>query len=348
MTSSISYLKAGGSTLDTRPPVMVAGASEAARLRGSEAAQAAGFRIATTPLDALAERLAMQAAASALWVEIEDDGGDELDRLLDRIDRESAVRQLPAVIAAPAAMLDLIAARIIGEETQILIDPGPAERAAALAIATAWRGRGARVSDITAEPGAARLRQLSDEVSRIAATLARLSTGPDVAALPAGADRPALAELPPVSADTVRSIVRARRLRTRYFDPELFADPAWDMLLDLFQADMAQHRVPVSFYEFTTPADPKQKRKDRWRFSDAGGGLIAIAGMWRAMPQVGEAYTMLTGAPGPDVAPYHGRQIVVLPPGAWGAWLRHEAAEAELLRPSAAGILTVEATPRES
>jgi predicted transcriptional regulator len=26
----------------------------------------------------------------------------------------------------------------------------------------------------------------------------------------------------------------------------LFADPAWDMLLDLLQAEIAQHRVPVS------------------------------------------------------------------------------------------------------
>ena len=26
----------------------------------------------------------------------------------------------------------------------------------------------------------------------------------------------------------------------------MFADPAWDMLLDLLQAEIAQHRVPVS------------------------------------------------------------------------------------------------------
>ena len=41
-------------------------------------------------------------------------------------------------------------------------------------------------------------------------------------------------------------MIRARRLRARYFDEELFADPAWDMLLDLLQAEIAQHRVPVS------------------------------------------------------------------------------------------------------
>jgi DNA-binding MarR family transcriptional regulator len=44
----------------------------------------------------------------------------------------------------------------------------------------------------------------------------------------------------------VRQVIRARRLRSRYFDEEMFADPAWDMLLDLLQAEIAQHRVPVS------------------------------------------------------------------------------------------------------
>jgi len=49
-----------------------------------------------------------------------------------------------------------------------------------------------------------------------------------------------------VSIDTVRSAIRARRLRGRYFAEVLFADPAWDMLLDLLQAEIAQLRVPVS------------------------------------------------------------------------------------------------------
>jgi DNA-binding MarR family transcriptional regulator len=54
------------------------------------------------------------------------------------------------------------------------------------------------------------------------------------------------ADVPPLSVDTVRSVIRARRLRARYFSEELFADPAWDMLLDLLQAELAQLRVPVS------------------------------------------------------------------------------------------------------
>jgi DNA-binding MarR family transcriptional regulator len=41
-------------------------------------------------------------------------------------------------------------------------------------------------------------------------------------------------------------VIRARRLRARYFPENLFADPAWDMLLDLLQAEISQLRVPVS------------------------------------------------------------------------------------------------------
>ena len=50
----------------------------------------------------------------------------------------------------------------------------------------------------------------------------------------------------PTKVETVRSVIRARRLRNRYFQDDLFADPAWDMLLDLLQAEIAQLRVPVS------------------------------------------------------------------------------------------------------
>jgi DNA-binding MarR family transcriptional regulator len=98
--------------------------------------------------------------------------------------------------------------------------------------------------DVARDSGDARLRQLSDEISRIAATLARLSTGP--AALPAEKPEPAVGDAPTVSLESVRQVIRARRLRARHFDEELFADPAWDMLLDLLQAEIAQHRVPVS------------------------------------------------------------------------------------------------------
>jgi DNA-binding MarR family transcriptional regulator len=149
-----------------------------------------------------------------------------------------------AVISAPLPLVDRVMARVHDSSVELLVDASLAERAAALALATARRTVGPRLHDVSKEPSAARLRQLSDEVSRIAATLARLSTGPE-AAQAAKPEMP-IGEAPTVSLETVRQVIRARRLRARYFDEEIFADPAWDMLLDLLQAEIAQHRVPVS------------------------------------------------------------------------------------------------------
>ena len=49
---------------------------------------------------------------------------------------------------------------------------------------------------------------------------------------------------------------------------------------------------------------------------------------------------MLTTEPGPDVAPIHPRQVVVLGPGDWAQWLDGPDPEA-LLRPAPAGALQV-------
>ena len=44
----------------------------------------------------------------------------------------------------------------------------------------------------------------------------------------------------------VRGILRARRMREELISGQLFADPAWDILLELYEADLAQKRVSTS------------------------------------------------------------------------------------------------------
>ena len=101
--------------------------------------------------------------------------------------------------------------------------------------------------------------------------------------------------------------------------------------------------VADGFYEFTTPREPrKDKRKDKWLFTVAGEEWFCIAGLWRRSDEVGEAFTMLTTEPGPDVAPYHNRQIAVLPRVHWRAWLDGSAPARDLLQPCPAGMLHVE------
>jgi len=79
--------------------------------------------------------------------------------------------------------------------------------------------------------------------------------------------------------------------------------------------------IADGFYEFTAPADPKGKSKDRWLFEPVNGGLLGIAAVTRIDPQIGEAFGLLTAEPSPEVAPIHNRQIVLPSPDHWLKWL---------------------------
>jgi putative SOS response-associated peptidase YedK len=102
--------------------------------------------------------------------------------------------------------------------------------------------------------------------------------------------------------------------------------------------------IPASaFFAFTGKKYPKAKH----RFALKGSPITAIAGLWKeAQGNQPPTFTMLTTAPGPDVVPYHNRQVVVLLPEDWSAWIHLTKTEAELLRPLPQGSLDVE-TVRE-
>jgi DNA-binding MarR family transcriptional regulator len=100
------------------------------------------------------------------------------------------------------------------------------------------------VSEHLTQLNAERLRQLSEEVSQLAATLARLAM--DAGCRQESRGTGSATDVPEVSPKLVASVIRARRQRTRYFSEDLFSDPAWDMLLDLFRAEILQQRVSVS------------------------------------------------------------------------------------------------------
>lgn len=93
------------------------------------------------------------------------------------------------------------------------------------------------MSAYSADPKAEHLLRLSDEVGRIAGTLARLSAetvsdGPD--------DIDVV-----IDPNVVMSVIRARRMRAYFLNGDLFADPAWDMLLELFHAELSHRRLSV-------------------------------------------------------------------------------------------------------
>lgn len=86
--------------------------------------------------------------------------------------------------------------------------------------------------------------QLSEEVTRVATTLAELSLA--VATEPGNAPRSHITDSVEVPAGAVAWMIKAREQRNRYLNSELFSDPAWDILLDLLRAEIEHQRVSVS------------------------------------------------------------------------------------------------------
>lgn len=141
----------------------------------------------------------------------------------------------------------------------------------------------------------------------------------------------------------VRGVEEGAELVTRRWSwPGAGGRPVYNYRSDGRDLTRGRCLIPVDgFYEFTAPADPKQKRKDKWLFTRRGEPWFCIAGLWRADAGVGEAFTMLTCPPGADIAPYHARQVVVLERRDWGAWLDGSAASQDLCVPAPAGTFDV-------
>ena len=141
-----------------------------------------------------------------------------------------------SVVAAPAALKAGLASLPRPTGVTLLFDPSPLDWLTALA--TGFARAPHRLHD-SKDAGTPRLQQISEEVGRIASALAALSEE-DFAAAEAAKGKIR------IDAGLVRAMIRARRLRDQFFHSELFADPAWDMLLDLFAARLEKRKVAVS------------------------------------------------------------------------------------------------------
>jgi len=180
-------------------------------------------------------------------------------------------------ILADAALAGELAAS--GIDTFAVVAPGGVDEAeAALAAgacdvvaADAARSeieriiRGAAAAGVaeTSAMNGARLAELSAEVAKIARALdglARTDTPP--------VDTPA----PPVNAGYLRSVIRARRARAHFFPSDLFADPAWDILLDLMASRLEDKRVSVSSLCIAAAVPPTTAL--RWIKSMTDAGLL--------------------------------------------------------------------------
>ena len=191
---------------------------------------------------------------------------------LARLDSRVAHSGARLIVSTSAEGLEDVFAACAECLPQILVDPRRAERVVAVGRMLAEQPN-LRLRELSETDRLALLR-LTEQVGKIAQRLDRMdragSAGtwgqdalaargssafrfespvdsycaPGMERLPATAQRRSRAALP--DATLVRKIIAARRLRARFLDGELFADPAWDMLLDLTAARVEHQRVSVT------------------------------------------------------------------------------------------------------
>lgn len=256
---------------DHRPTLLIAGAGGRAAELASWAARA-GFRsLGTVELDRLAERLAATVAVDHIIADLRDTCLDtENARAL------AARHGLPntgITLITDLAGLDRALNQLEGPGSEFLCDPDAVEVISALvtaALSAERRHADPQLHDSGREAETGRIEQLSEEVRRLAMMVERLalpgeSQGPVMAPLETpspyrmgptasghGMERVngrASQAMPDAAAPThgeIKALLRARRMREQFLPADLFADPAWDMILDLMAARLAGQRVSVS------------------------------------------------------------------------------------------------------
>ena len=179
---------------------------------------------------------------------------------LERVDMRAARSGAQMVISTSVDALEAVFACCSQSNPQILVNPRRSERVIALGRLLAAKPN-ARLREL-AEDDRLTLLRLTEQVNHIAERLERFGEDEGALRSPVSAfrfeekaggtlrapdprqtkdDRPALPD-----PRLVRRIIQQRQLRARFFDSELFADPAWDMLLDLTAARVEQMRVSVT------------------------------------------------------------------------------------------------------
>jgi len=218
-----------------------------------EDALVAGYRVARClGIDALLEEGA-RALAEVVLVDCPAPDAAALAALA-RLDMEIAGAGAQLIVSTTVAGLEDVFGCLDQSGPQLLVDAGTTDLALALGRAMAL-APGRRVREM-ADEDRMHLMRLTEQVGRLAARLGNGGLAGSRVEAPVLAFRgapddeclrlvtPSRPELP--EAGVVRRILRQRQQRQRFFDAELFADPAWDMLLDLAAARVERKQVSVT------------------------------------------------------------------------------------------------------
>lgn len=216
-----------------------------------EDALMAGFRVTECAgLDVLAGEEA-RPLAEVVLVDCPAPDGANL-AVLSRLDMRAAQAGAQLIVSTSSAGLEDVFGCLDQSAPQLLVDGSETDLALALGRAIALApGRSVREM---ADEDRIQILRLTEQVGRLAARLGDGASGkvespglafrgaaPEEALHLSAPPRPALPE-----PRHVRRILRQRQQRARFFDADLFADPAWDMLLDLTAASAERKRVSVT------------------------------------------------------------------------------------------------------
>lgn len=191
---------------------------------------------------------------------------DRPDEELSHISRYLNHSGTEALIWTDLEQLDTAFSVLPIEQCHFLIDATEAEMLLIMS-GVIRRGKMEHLQDTSRDGEYGALHRISDELAGFARTLAKLAEQDEV--IPATMnDRPISFRPAPVSAlqplvepqlssdrfaapipldaRYLRDIIKTRRMRDHYFDATLFADPAWDILLDLLAARLEGKKVSVS------------------------------------------------------------------------------------------------------
>ncbi len=242
-------------------PCLIPGAGRITQL-----AEAFGIRILDeVSLGAATERLARIVDVDAVLLHcIGTEPG--LDLLLARLDTMAANQGIRLIVIVGLEGLDHVHGIVTADRTSILCQPDyPDLVAELLSLATKVQD-GTHLHDIGQGDAAdGRLDRMNEELIRLSRTIEALvqNRAPSHYQLPeqkgmggasvhsstlsyAGFPAVEKEDCDQVTARQVRAVLRVRRLRENIFPSDLFADPAWDILLDLMAARLENVRVSVS------------------------------------------------------------------------------------------------------
>ncbi len=220
-----------------------------------DAAEAAGYLLVDYDLLAELDDSPPALPADVLLIDCPVQEGATLAALA-QLDMRAAREGTRLVVSTTLSALDTVFGCLDQSGADLLVEPTKGDRVIALARALA-KGSHMGVRELTEDDRVALLR-LTEQVGQIAAQLDRLAAGEQRAFRlespgddfhgETGGERSLIRTPRPPLPDPrlVRLIIRQRQLRGQLFDPELFADPAWDILLDLTAARAEHSRVSVT------------------------------------------------------------------------------------------------------